>query len=215
MCGGIAIAYSSTKIDPTTKKSLQTLYHLLYSFGRVTTYTLLGVVFGFVGGVATFTNTTNAILLFIAGVAMILSGLSLLGKFEFLTLIEHSFSKSRWYQNYFSLLISSKSPLSFYLLGVLNGLLPCGFVYFFAIAAASSGSALWGGVTMFIFGISTIPAMFSLSFFVGFMKNTTFRGVMLKLASIAVILFGIYTLYRGYNFAFNPDAKILDCCKVE
>jgi sulfite exporter TauE/SafE len=211
MCGGIAIAYSSTKIEATTPKKIQALSHLLYSFGRVTTYTVLGAVFGLAGGVATFSNTTNGILLLVAGVAMVLAGFSLLGKLKFLTLIEHSVSKSNWYQKLFASLLHDRSLFSFYLLGLLNGLLPCGFVYFFAITAASTGSALWGAVVMFIFGLSTIPAMFSLSFFVGFFKSSSFRKVMLRLAAIAVIAFGIYTLYRGYYFIFDLNASILNC----
>ncbi len=211
MCGGIAIAYASTKIDSHTPRKIQALSHLLYSFGRVTTYTVLGAVFGFAGGVATFSNATNGILLLVAGSAMVLTGLSLVGKIKFLSLIECSVSKSRWYQDRFAKLLGAKSLFSFYLLGLLNGLLPCGFVYFFAITAASTASAFWGAVVMFIFGISTIPAMFSLSFFVGIFKNTSVRRVMLRLASIAVIVFGLYTLYRGYDFIFNPEASILNC----
>jgi sulfite exporter TauE/SafE len=211
MCGGIAIAYSSTKIDPTTSRNMQAISHLLYSFGRVTTYTVLGAVFGLAGGVATFSNNTNGILLLVAGVTMVLAGFSLLGKIKFLTIIEHSVSKSKWYQSMFSQLLDTKSLFSFYLLGLLNGLLPCGFVYFFAITAASTGSVYWGALVMFIFGLSTIPAMFSISFFVGFFKSGSFRNTMLKIASIAVIAFGIYTLYRGYYFIFDPNASILDC----
>lgn len=211
MCGGIAIAYSSTKISSSTPKFIQVISHLLYSFGRVVTYTILGAAFGFAGGVAMFSNTTNGVLLAVAGVTMVLAGLSLLGKIKFLTLIEHSVSKSHWYQKLFSSLLHSKSLFSFFLLGLLNGLLPCGFVYFFAITAASTGSALWGAVVMFVFGLSTIPAMFSLSYFVGLFKAGSFRSVMLRLASFAVIAFGIYTLYRGYYFMFDPNATILDC----
>lgn len=211
MCGGIAIAYASTKIDSQMPRRIQALAHLLYSFGRVTTYTVLGAVFGFAGGVATFSNVTNGILLVGAGGAMVLTGLALLGKIKFLSLLECSTSKSGWYQEWFTRFLNSKSLFSFYLLGLLNGLLPCGLVYFFAITAASTASAFWGAVVMLIFGISTIPAMFSLSFFVGIFKNTSFRSVMLRLASIAVIAFGLYTLYRGYDFIFNPDASILNC----
>ena len=211
MCGGIAIAYSSMKISSTTSRNIQAISHLLYSFGRVTTYTVLGAVFGLAGGVATFSNNTNGVLLIVAGVIMVLAGLSLVGKIKFLTIIEHSVSKSSWYQNIFSQFLYSKSLFSFYLLGLINGLLPCGFVYFFAITAASTGSVFWGALTMFIFGLSTIPAMFSLSFFVGFFKSGSFRSIMLKLASIAVIAFGIYTLYRGYVFIFDPNVSILNC----
>jgi sulfite exporter TauE/SafE len=64
---------------------------------------------------------------------------------------------------------------------------------------------------MFIFGISTIPALFSLGFFLGLFKQSGFRNIMIKFASIAVILFGIYTLYSGYDYLTNPNKSILEC----
>lgn len=211
MCGGIVMAYSSTKIGNEWSKTKQTLAHVSYSFGRVLTYTMLGVLFGFLGGVIAFSNTTNGLLLLLAGTFMVLAGLSLIGKIKFLTVIEHSVSKSSWYQKSFRSLLHSGTLFSFFLLGMLNGLLPCGFVYFFAITAASTADPFWGGVVMFIFGISTIPALFSLGFFVGLFKQSGFRNIMIKFASIAVILFGIYTLYSGYDYLTNPNKSILEC----
>ena len=84
MCGGIVLAYSTIKIEPASSKVSKTVAHLLYNFGRVFTYTILGAMFGALGGVVVFSNTANAALLIIAGVAMILAGLSLMGKIKFL-----------------------------------------------------------------------------------------------------------------------------------
>jgi sulfite exporter TauE/SafE len=211
MCGGIVIAYSSTKIDDSYTKVKQSISHILYSFGRVTTYTLLGAMFGLLGGVATFSNIANGTLLVIAGIAMVLTALSLLGKIKFLTLIEHSISKSGWYQKSFKELIGSNTLFSFYILGLLNGLLPCGFVYFFAITAASTGDPLYGALVMFLFGLSTIPALFSLGFFVGLVKQSNFRNIMIKLAAISVLAFGVYTLYNGYEYITDEQKWIAEC----
>ena len=211
MCGGIVIAYSSTKVRDDFSKSRQTIAHLLYSFGRVSTYVLLGAIFGALGGVATFSNTGNGILLMIAGIAMILSGFSLLGKIKFLTLIEHSVSKTAWYQNSFRTLLGSQTLMSFYLLGLLNGLLPCGFVYFFAITAASTASPLYGALVMLVFGLSTIPALFSLGFFVGLFNKSNFRDIMIKLAAISVIAYGAYTIYGGVDYITDPNKTLLEC----
>ena len=200
MCGGIVLAYSSTKIDKSMKRSTQSLSHILYAFGRITTYTILGAFFGFFGSVVTFSNTTSGTLLIITGLLMVVVGISLMGKLKFLTLIEHSVSTQPWYQRNFKKLLGNNSLISFYSLGLLNGLLPCGFVYVFAITAASTASALYGAFVMFIFGISTIPAMFSLGFFVGLFKQNELRNLFVKIASILVILFGLYTAYNGYNF---------------
>lgn len=215
MCGGIVITYSSAKIDNQWSKLMQGMAHLIYSFGRITTYVMLGAIFGAIGGVAQFNGYTTAALTIFAGIFMILAGLSLLGKLEFLTKLEHSFSQTKWYQNIFRQVLRSKSLYSFYILGLLNGLLPCGLVYFFAVTAASTGSPFWGAVVMFIFGLSTIPALFSLGFFTQLLSHGTFRKVMMNLAAIIVILFGLYTIYRGYDFIENPDKSVLNCCEED
>ncbi|RYA22345.1 sulfite exporter TauE/SafE family protein [Malaciobacter marinus] len=211
MCGGIVVAYSSTKVKSGWSKQLQALSHLLYSFGRITTYVILGFIFGYVGGVVTFDNFTSGILLLTTGFLMVLIGLSLSGKIKFLTNLEHSVSKSPLYQKTFKALIGSDSLTSFYLLGMLNGLLPCGFVYVFAITAASTGSPLWGAFVMLIFGLSTIPALFSLGFFVSIFKQTALRNTMIKIASLVVIGFGIYIAYLGYEYIVDPTKTILSC----
>lgn len=210
MCGGIVVAYSSTKIDSSWNKARQSISHVLYSFGRVTTYIILGFIFGFVGSVVTFNNTTSGALLITTGVLMVLVGLSLSGKLKFLTSIEHSVSKSRIYQRSFKSLIGSQSLTSFYLLGMLNGLLPCGFVYVFAITAASTGSPTWGAYVMLVFGLSTLPAMFSLGFFVGIFKQMAIRNLFISIASILVILFGFYIMYQGYEYIIDPAKTMLN-----
>jgi sulfite exporter TauE/SafE len=211
MCGGIVLAYSTIKIEPTSSKVSKTTAHLLYNFGRVLTYTVLGAVFGTLGGVATFANKANGALLIFAGIVMIFAGLSLMGKIKFLTLIEHSISSSNFYKSSFQKILHSKSNSSFFMLGMLNGLLPCGFVYFFAITAASTASPLYGALVMFIFGISTIPAMFSLGFLSSLASATSFRNMMMSLSSVAVVLYGIFTIYNGYDYITNPTRTLLQC----
>jgi len=211
MCGGIVLAYSTIKIEPASSKVSKTVAHLLYNFGRVLTYTILGALFGAIGGVATFSNTANGTLLIVAGIVMILAGLSLMGKIKFLTLIEHSISSSNFYKKSFQAILHSKSNASFFILGMLNGLLPCGFVYFFAITAASTASPLYGALVMFIFGVSTIPAMFSLGFLSSLASATSFRNMMMSLSSVAVILYGAFTIYNGYDYLTNPLRTLLQC----
>ncbi|QFR43426.1 sulfite exporter TauE/SafE family protein [Sulfurimonas xiamenensis] len=211
MCGGIVLAYTTIKIDPKSSKVSQSTAHLLYSLGRVFTYSVLGAIFGALGGVVTFNNTANGMMLIIAGVAMILAGLSLMGKIKFLTLVEHSFSSSSIYKNAFKKVLSSQSNFSFFVLGMLNGLLPCGFVYFFAITAASTADPFYGALVMAIFGLSTIPAMFSLGFLASLSSATNFRNIMMSLSSFAVILYGLYTVYDGYDYIVRADKTLTEC----
>lgn len=198
MCGGIVVAYSSAKVDAGFSRQKQALSHLLYSFGRVSTYVFMGVLFGYLGSAFAFDGQMNGILKMITGVIMVLTGLSLIGWIKFLTIIEHSLSNAKWYKTLFVKLIKSKSYLSFYSLGLLNGFLPCGFVYFFAVTAANTANPISGGLVMLIFGLSTIPALFSLGYFVGLFNKTDLRDIFIKLAALAVLVYGISELYKGY-----------------
>ncbi len=212
MCGGIVLAYTGTKVDPTWHAIHQSAAHLLYSLGRVTTYTVMGALFGYLGSVATFSGYTVAALFIFAGIVMILTGLSIMGKVKFLTAIEHSIMKTGWYQKSFRALMGNQTLFSFYLLGMINGLLPCGFVYFFAVTAASTMSPFWGAVVMLVFGMSTIPALFSLGFFTGLMQKGKLRQIMVTLASIAVIIYGLVMIYDATKFIRHPERSLLHCC---
>ncbi|MBN2767638.1 MAG: sulfite exporter TauE/SafE family protein [Campylobacterales bacterium] len=205
MCGGIVVAYSSTKIDEASSWSRQTFSHLAYNLGRVTTYTIIGMIFGFIGQNISFTMITRGILLFVVGVLMILTGLSLLGNFKFLNSANWSISKNGWFQASFKKLLTNKSIGSFYLLGILNGMLPCGPVYAFAIAAAGTASPFWGAIVMAAFGLSTIPALLFLGSVTKLLQRGQWRDMMLKVGAILVILYGSWTLFKGYNFIAHPE----------
>ncbi len=205
MCGGIVVAYSSSKIDQKSSYMRQTASHLAYNFGRVTTYAILGAFFGYVGQVLAFTPTTKGILFSITGLLMILAGLSLLGKIKFLNSAEWSVSKYAWFQKSFKKLMSTSSYSSFYLLGILNGIIPCGLVYSFAIFAASTANPLSGALVMATFGLATIPALFFLGFLTKFLQRGSLRATMMKLAALLVILYGVFTLTKGYNFIAHPE----------
>ena len=165
----------------------------------------MGAVFGYAGQVVAFTPTTKGVLFVITGILMVLAGLSLIGNLKFLNSAEWSVSKYTWYQNSFRALMSNQSYLSFYLLGLLNGIIPCGLVYAFAIFAASTADPFAGALVMATFGLATIPALFFLGFLTKFLQKGSLRGTMMKLAPLLVILYGGITLYKGYNFIAHPE----------
>ncbi len=205
MCGGIVIAYSTTKIDHKKSWLNQSVAHLTYNIGRVVTYTILGVIFGTLGKASSFTPTTKGILFLVTGILMVMAGLSLLGKLGFLNAIEVSFANKTWFQKLFGKLMRTKSLGSFFALGMLNGIIPCGLVYSFAIIAASTASPLWGGVVMAVFGLSTIPTLFMLGFITKFLQKGSTRKVMMKISALLVILYGVFIMYKGYNFVAHPE----------
>ncbi len=205
MCGGIVVAYTSSKIDSRSAYIQQTASHLAYNFGRVATYAMLGAIFGYIGSVLAFTPTTKGILFVITGILMILAGLSLIGKLKFLNSAQWSVSQYGWYKKSFKKLIGSKTYASFFLLGMLNGIIPCGLVYSFAIFAASTATPWGGALVMATFGLATIPALFFLAFITKFLQKGNLRATMMKLAALLVIVYGVFTLTKGYKFIAHPE----------
>jgi sulfite exporter TauE/SafE len=197
MCGGFVIAYTSAKISPKWRKTYQSLAHLLYSFGRVSSYTFLGFLFGFLGSVIAVSMTTKGVLFIFLGFLMVLMGLSLMGKIKFLHFLESSIAQTSIFKNSFKKIFQKESLGSFYLLGVLNGFIPCGFVYIFLAGAVATASPFEGALIMFLFGLSTIPVLFSLGFVVSFLKSGKFRTVIMNIASIMVIIFGLFMIFKA------------------
>ena len=70
--------------------------------------------------------------------------------------------------------------------------------------AASSASPLWGALIMATFGLSTIPALFFLGTVTKFLQKGSLREVMMKLAAFLVVAYGLFTMYKGYNFVAHP-----------
>ncbi len=211
MCGGFVIAYTTAKVDPSRGKLWGGVAHLAYNIGRITSYAIIGALFGYLGSIMLISKTLHGTLYVVVGIFMILMGLSLSGNLRFLTSIEASLTQYALFRQLFSKLIHSKSLWSFFFLGMLNGFLPCGLVYFFAASAAATGSPFWGAVVMIIFGLSTTPVMFGLGTIAGFLKSSHFRLLMLKLASLVIAIYGIYLLYKGYWFMSDPNASIHTC----
>ncbi len=205
MCGGFVIAYTTAKVDAEWSKSHQMIAHLLYSLGRVTSYMIIGAIFGYLGQKISFSMTTKGVLFISVGLLMLLIGLSLIGKIKFLNSIESSIAQSSLFSKLFKQVIHAKSLRSFYLMGMLNGFIPCGLVYFFATAAIVAGSALQGAIVMGIFGVATIPAMLGVGIFSSLIKGSSDRQLVIKIAAVLVMLFGLFTAYKGYMMIQHPE----------
>ncbi len=205
MCGGFVVAYSTAKIDPGRTKSFQSLAHVLYSIGRVVSYMFIGAIFGYLGSAINFSLGAKGVLFIVIGILMVIIAFSLSGKIKFLTVIEHSIVQTPLFKKLFQSVIKSKSLPSFFYMGILNGLIPCGLVYFFATAAIASGSALMGAVVMAVFGLATVPALFILGMVSTFISQMTWRKHVLSAAAILIALYGIYTGYKGYLMINHPE----------
>lgn len=202
MCGGIVLAYSSKVVKNPARA---TLSHLLYGLGRVSSYAVIGAISGALGAVISLGMGSKGALFLGVGFLMILFGVALGLRPVWLAKLEYPVANQVWYRALFVRLLGSENPSSFYFLGVLNGLLPCGFVYLFALSAASSASLLEGALIMGLFGIATIPALFGVGFLAGVVQKSRWRGLFLKLSALAVVIFGVMTMMKGYGLIAHPE----------
>ncbi|MCL4432863.1 MAG: sulfite exporter TauE/SafE family protein [Epsilonproteobacteria bacterium] len=203
MCGGFIFAYSSTKIDASMSRAEQLMRHSAYNIGRVSSYAMLGMLFGGAGMLFSVSMPTKGMLLITAGILMIITALSMLGISKLLHLLEGSFLNFPIFKTLFSRLIKSKSVKSFFALGMMNGFFPCGFVFFFAAKAASSASIVEGGLIMFAFGLATVPTLLALGQSINFMREIAFRQTMNRLAAISIGIYGLFSIYKGLAHIIN------------
>lgn len=205
MCGGFILAYSGAKIGEDWSKGHQSVAHFLYNIGRVTSYIILGAIFGYIGSIFVISFTIWGSLLLFIGVIMILMGLSLMGKLSFLTKLEVNIAKYSIYQKSYRALITSKRLPSFYGLGVLNGFIPCGLVYVFATFALSSGSVVSGMMVMGVFGLATMPTLFSFGFIASVIQKSKFKKMAMTIASVLVIVYGAFSMVKGTMMIVKPS----------
>ncbi|NOQ30398.1 MAG: sulfite exporter TauE/SafE family protein [Helicobacteraceae bacterium] len=218
MCGGFIVTYTASKISPELTRTQQALYHGLYNIGRVVAYMLLGALFGYFGSLWDITPLSRAIMFGFAGLLMILMGLSFAGKLKFLNSIEYPIAKMAWFKKIFNAQIATATLSSFFILGFLNGLIPCGLVYTMLVTATTTESVLYGAIVMGIFGIFTIPSLFTFAYIVGIFSSTSLRKIFINLAAITVIVYGAWTIMKAYKqfVIFNtPKTEIMErkaCC---
>lgn len=192
MCGPLALALPVHHL----KQQQQIVYTLVYNFGRVTSYVTLGLVFGFIGKSLFIGQYQQAFSITIG--VLILLGVFVPKLFKLL--------KLSWLNNYHqfirsqlsSLFKQQKSVSVYFLIGIFNGLLPCGLVYF-ALASALITGSVWHSVAfMFMFGIATIPMMFSIAFF-GKYISQKFRTKVQKLIPYFIAVMAVLLVLRGLN----------------
>lgn len=198
MCGPLALAL------PTGGRRGWALLpcRLLYNLGRVTTYGLLGVVFGSIGRSLALAGVQRWVSIGL-GVAILL-GL-FVAKARALTM---QFALPvTWLKSALGRLLQQQTLASQYLLGVLNGLLPCGLVYIAGVGAAATGGLVSGVEYMLVFGLGTVPMMLALSL-AGQALPVTFRLRLQKLVPVALALVAVLLIVRGLSLGIpylSPD----------
>ncbi len=197
MCGPIALALPVHQLTPSRK----TFSILSYQLGRISTYALLGVLFGLIG-------QSFALFGFQQALSVIVGSLVLLVLLVPQRLV-NSFSPTRqvyaWLarlKQHMARLFQKRSIASFFGIGLLNGLLPCGLVYV-AIAGAIAAGSVWKGMLfMAFFGIGTSPLMFSLSY-TSHILSVRVRHLIHKAVPILTGVMAVLLILRGLNLGIS------------
>jgi sulfite exporter TauE/SafE len=197
MCGGFALALGNAKVGLAANVRRQ----VVYSLGRVFTYSLAGGVAGYAGWrlMAEFRLIVNvqAALSILAGALLLIQGFAHAG---FLWRpARSSFSHACLGPAFFAALLAATRLRNVFLGGVVNGLLPCGLVYAYLALAASSGNMLQGWLTMALFGLGTLPIMILVGSGGAVLVGNR-RWDILRAAAWCVALTGLLTLIRGLAF---------------
>lgn len=204
MCGPIAIALPLSKDSWVSRIA----GGLSYNIGRTLTYVLLGAIFGLVGMGLALGGLQQATSI-LAGSVMVLSVLipaigNLNNKFNRIidplaTSLKRAFSR----------LFSKKSMSSLFLLGILNGFLPCGLVYMALAGALVMSHILEGALYMLLFGLGTIPMLLAISL-AGNMISQKFRRSLSRIIPYLIALLGILFILRGLNLGIPYVSPKLD-----
>ena len=160
MCGPIAIAL------PVPDSSNLSFFtgRILYNLGRVVTYSFLGAVLGLIGSKIALAGAQQGVSI-ILGVVVIIAVL-LPQKYKNYFAQHPAIQKlAHPLKSNIGVLFSKGTFSAMFLIGILNGFLPCGLVYVALAGAIASGDAVSGAAVMILFGLGTVPAMFAASVF--------------------------------------------------
>ena len=209
MCGPIAIALPV----PNSNNLSFVSGRLLYNLGRVATYSFLGAVFGLLGSrlvISGFQQIISIVLGVVIVIAVIIPGKykSIISQHKMVQKISLPLKSG------ISNLFKQGTFSAMFLIGILNGFLPCGLVYVALAGAIASGDAVSGSAVMILFGLGTIPAMLAATIFGKFI-NLNIRRKITKAIPVFAIILGLLFIFRGMGLGIpylSPkiSARVVD-----
>jgi sulfite exporter TauE/SafE len=161
MCGPLVLALP---VGNQSRYQL-TVNRFVYHLGRSITYALMGLMLGYIGFGFTLAGVQEYVSI-IAGISMLILVFVpsvLRARFFHAAPIPFPNRIKKIMQH----LMKSDQLASQALLGMLNGLLPCGFVYMGLAGAVAMGTPILSAVFMLLFGLGTLPIMLAVSLLTG------------------------------------------------
>lgn len=171
---------------------------LLYNGGRLFSYTLVGGLAGALGAAFGFSPTVKGLIAGAAGLFMLALGLGTLG------LVPAIPGRSRLLPPSLGALFGNVARKlggrGSFVVGMLNGLMPCGPLQTMQIYALGTGGLLAGAFSMAVFAAGTIPIMLTF----GLVAATLPRKVLphlVRASAVLVLLLGVLTMGRAASLA--------------
>jgi len=164
---------------------------LIYQLGRIISYCLLGALVGLVGGQIWQAGFQQGVSI-LTGLLILIAACSRIFKLNVFK--KTNFISLKFFNVAFDYAFKHKA--NHLIVGMINGLLPCGFVYL-ALAGALNTKTVFDGVSyMFWFGTGTVPMMLAATVAIGF-SNQAFRRKLNKVIPFAMLFLGIWFVLRG------------------
>jgi uncharacterized protein len=171
------------------------LNRVIYNAGRIVTYGVLGLTIAGVGLAFPISKFQNLISIFL-GIILLLAGTGLL-KVNIPILSSAIGKLTVTLKKLFTRFLNRKNFGSVFLLGTLNGMLPCGLVWIALTYSFTLQSAMEGFSFMILFGIGTLPVMLGFTSVITQLLqrfNFNFQGI----TSAMLILSGILLIVRVF-----------------
>ncbi len=204
MCGGINISQSLPSPDAAAKRNGVSALRptILYNLGRVMSYTAIGFILGFagqqLGSDAQFVlpPLLQGLIKIFAGLFMVVMGINMLSIFPFFRKLQLQLPRglSKW------IIRGSQKSRSALVIGLLNGLMPCGPLQSMQLIALVSGNPLTGALSMFLFSLGTLPLMLGLGALITALGRS-FAKKVTEIGAILVVILGLAMISQGNNLA--------------
>ncbi|MDP2750164.1 MAG: sulfite exporter TauE/SafE family protein [Nanoarchaeota archaeon] len=189
MCGGFVVSYTAKGAKENVKPHW---LHLAYGLGKLISYTTIGALFGLLGSFIAFTPTMRGFVGILAGIFLVIYGLSMMNVFSFLRKLR---IKSPMFMNKF--LGKQSAHSGPFVVGLLNGLMiACGPLQAMYIMAAGTGSAIEGAKLLFIFALGTLPVMIGFGYIASYVSGKL-KSKLVMISGILIIVLGLFMLNNG------------------
>lgn len=196
MCGGISASLSMAVPVGRGFRARQALLILGFNLGRISSYVLLATLLAMVSTQAVDAWTQlGPILRTVAGVLLIFMGLSMGQWWQGIHYVEKIGAPIwRRISPLTRRFMPVRHPAQALSLGILWGWLPCGLIYSTLGWAALQPSVSSAALTMFCFGLGTLPSMLTTGFAASGLQKLRTHRLFRQVAGSLLVLFGLWTL---------------------